>query len=725
MEKSWKHAETGYPFVSQQKGRKMILFTRRRALVPQYWLRQASPFLVAAAASLSAPAFAADFAPAGNTFSVPLPMFSWTGLYLGANAGAWIAPTNPSYEAIGFPSTGFDLVPNGGGTDAGFTGGFQAGYNYQIGSIVPGFETDFNDLSNCRNGTFAAPSAYALTGIGSYSLSGGCSYYFGTLRARLGYAFDRALLYATAGIAYGGNRNPGSVNLNPAAPGNYFAAGASNSARTKYVFGAGLEYALTDHWFARAEYLYVNLGRIDQIFLNGAGQGYTSSQFNQNHIFRMGLDYKFDAGTPVAEPKTYGSGEAVAAAEQYSAHGQVTWIPQGYPSFPALYSGPESLPAHSAVEATFSATAFLGLGLWQGAAIYANPEIDQGFGVGNTFGVAGFPNGEAFKVGKSEPYVRAQRYFLRQTIGLGGGTEQIEAGQNQLAGPVDSNRLTFTIGKYAVIDIFDDNKYAHDQRNGFMNWTINDMGSFDYAADSWGYTYGATTEWKQDWWTVRAGIFQLSLTPNSEQIEPVLFRQFQPVVEFEERHKIWDQPGELKFLFYANDGFMGSFNQAVREGFATETTPDISRVRARRVKVGGGVNLEQQITPSLGLFARLSMATGQYETFDFTEVERSASGGVVINGDLWGREKDQIGIGGVLNGISHAHANYLAAGGVGLILGDGALSYDCERILETYYKFAIADGVHVTADYQFVDNPGYNLARGPVSLFALRLHAEF
>ena len=148
-------------------------------------------------------------------------------------------------------------------------------------------------------------------------------------------------------------------------------------------------------------------------------------------------------------------------------------------------------------------------------------------------------------------------------------------------------------------------------------------------------------------------------------------------------------------------------------------------MRARRVKVGGGLNLEQQITQSLGLFARLSMATGQYETFDFTEVERSASGGVQISGDLWGREKDQIGIGGVLNGISAAHANYLAARGTGLILGDDALSYSGERILEAYYKYTIADGLHVSADYQFVDNPGYNRARGPVSLFALRLHAEF
>jgi high affinity Mn2+ porin len=676
-------------------------------------------------ANLSISSFAADVAGGGASSSAAPPVFTWTGLYIGANAGASFSPTNPSYEARGFPSLGFDLAPNGRGTQAEFTGGFQAGYNYQIGSFVTGFEADFNTLSNCRNGGFVSPPAYAPFAIGSYSLSGGCSSYFGTLRSRFGFVFDRALIYATAGIAYGGNRNPGSVTHNPLGPGNYFAAGASSSARTKYAFGAGLEYALSDHWFARAEYLYVNLGRIDQLFFNGNRQSYSSSQFNQNHIFRVGFDYKFYAEASAAEPQSRGSGETTPFVEQYSAHGQATWIPQLYPTFPALYSGAESLPPRSAIEATSSVTAFLGLRLWQGAGIYYNPEIDQGFGVGNTFGVAGFPNGEAFKVGASQPYVRNQRYFLRQTIGLAGGTEQIDAGQNQLAGPVDANRLIFTIGKYSVTDIFDDNKYAHDDKNTFLNWTINTMGSFDYAADSWGYTYGAAGEWKQDWWTARAGVFQLSTKPNTQEIEPVLFRQFQPVLEFEERHNIWGQPGKLKFLFYANDGLMGSYNQALQVGFATGTTPDISSVRARRVKVGGGFNLEQQITPSLGLFARLSMATGQYETFDFTEVERSATAGVVIAGDLWGRDKDQIGLGGVLNGITNAHANYLAAGGLGVILGDGALSYGGERILEAYYKLAIADGVNVTANYQFVDNPGYNTVRGPVSLFALRLHAEF
>jgi high affinity Mn2+ porin len=688
---------------------------RRRAPPPRHVL----PLLAAVTASVSGSAFATDLA-------APPPAFTWTGFYLGANAGGVLSPGNPAFQSQGFGSSAFDLPANGG-AKAGFTGGFQGGYNYQIGSLVPGFETDFDYLGNCRSGTFAAPPVYATLGIGSYTLSGGCSFYFGTMRGRLGYAFDRALFYATAGIAYGGNRDPGSITLNPPAPGNYFAGSWSHSARTKYVFGAGLEYALSDHWFARTEYLYVNLGRIDQFYLSGAGHGYTSSQFNQNHIFRLGLDYKFDNGTAAPEASSALPGEAPpAAAEDSSAHVQITWVPQGYPGFRAAYSGPQSLPPQAHVAQNLQVDTYLGLGLWKGAAIYFNPEIDQGFGVGNTFGIAGFPSIFALRFGKSEPYERNQRYFLRQFIGLGGETEQIDAGPSQLAGAVDSNRLTFTAGKYAVFDIFDDNKYAHDSVNTFLNWTILDMGAFDDAGDSWSYTYGATAEWKQDWWTARAGVFQLSQKPGGQVIEPILFRQFEPVVEFEERHTILEQPGKLKFLFYANDGFMGSFNQAVAQGFATGTTPDISTVRARRVKVGGGVNLEQQITPSLGLFARLSAATGQYEVFDFTSVERSASGGVQISGDLWGRPKDQIGIGGVLNGISHAHANYLAAGGINdIILGDGALSYSGERILETYYKFSIADGVHVTADYQFVDNPGYNLARGPVSLFALRFHAEF
>ena len=176
------------------------------------------------------------------------------------------------------------------------TAGFQAGYDYQIGSIVPGFETDFNYLSNCRNGTFAAPPVYAPVGIGTYSLSGGCSVVIlgRSAPASAMLSIGRSSMRRRASPMAA--RDPGFCQSQPAAFGNSFAGSWSNSARTKYVFGVGLEYALSDHWFAKAEYLYADLGRIDQFFLNGGGQGYTSSQFNQNHIFRMGLDYKFDAG---------------------------------------------------------------------------------------------------------------------------------------------------------------------------------------------------------------------------------------------------------------------------------------------------------------------------------------------------------------------------------------------------------------------------------------------
>jgi high affinity Mn2+ porin len=413
--------------------------------------------------------------------------------------------------------------------------------------------------------------------------------------------------------------------------------------------------------------------------------------------------------------------------ETYSVHGQVTLLPQGYPGFRALYSGPNSLkPPGGQARATLSSTAYLGVRLWDGGEAYVNPEIDDGYGLSSTFGVAGFPSTEAFKVGRAAPYERFHKYFFRQTIGLGGESEPIESGANVLAGSVDANRLTFTIGKYAVPDIFDDNRYAHDGRSGFLNWTINEMGAFDYAADAWGYTNGAAAEWKQDWWTARGGLFQLSRVPNGQQIEPTLFRQFSQVVELEARHRLlFGQEGKIKLLGFGDLGYIGKYQDALETAFLAGATPDITLDRKKRFKAGGGVNIEQPITDDLGFFLRASMANGRYETIEFTEVERSLSAGFVLAGTQWGRPKDAIGLGGVVNGISNAHAAYLAAGGLGFIIGDGALNYDGEHILETYYRYNLMDGVHVTGDYQFIDNPGYNRDRGPVSVFALRLHAEF
>ncbi len=186
---------------------------------------------------------------------------------------------------------------------------------------------------------------------------------------------------------------------------------------------------------------------------------------------------------------------------------------------------------------------YAGVRLWQGAEAWINPEIDQGFGLSGSVGVAGFPSGEAYKVGADFPYTRLHRAFVRQTIDLGGDIQKVDAGLNQFSGSQTSDRLVLTVGKIGVVDIFDTNKYAHDPRGDFMNWSIVDTGTFDYAADAWGYTVGAAAEWYTGPWTLRAGVFDLSIAPNTTTLDPT-FGQFQSVGEIERRYSIWDQPGK-------------------------------------------------------------------------------------------------------------------------------------------------------------------------------------
>jgi len=431
---------------------------------------------------------------------------------------------------------------------------------------------------------------------------------------------------------------------------------------------------------------------------------------------------------PAAAASDAAPADAAKAApeeEQVSIHGQSTLIEQYHPAFHSPYSGPLSLDPGSRGDETLSVSLFLGWRLWQGAELYVNPELLQGFGLSNSTGIAGFTNGEAFKVGTRSPIGQISRAFLRQTFALGEATEAVESDQNQLAGSQPVDRITLTVGKYAVVDIFDDNKYAHDSRSGFLNWTINDMGAFDMASPAYNYTYGATAEWYQSWWTVRTGFFLEPTYPNSEDIDTT-FRQFQPVVELEERHELWGQPGKLKLLVFGKYVDAGSFSQAVALSQATGMPASTALVRNGRVwGYGGGLNLEQQIASDLGMFARASVQNGQYEEFAFTQVQESVSAGVVLTGAQWGRDNDAVGLGVVADGIFKQEQAYLAAGGTGIIIGDGALNYGGEEVVETYYKFVPWDWAAITLDYQFVNHPAYNRDRGPVSVFGARFHVEF
>jgi high affinity Mn2+ porin len=432
------------------------------------------------------------------------------------------------------------------------------------------------------------------------------------------------------------------------------------------------------------------------------------------------------AGAPArAGDPGMAAAEANAEAMPRAAlHGQSTFVQQSTTRFDAPYAGPRSLSPGIGAE-TFDATLYAGLRLWTGAEVWINPEIDQGFGLDDTSGLAGFASGEAYKVGRDHPYFRPQRVFVRQTVNLGGEARPAEAAPNQFALVQADERIVLTAGKFAVPDIFDINRYAHDPRSDFLNWSLIESGAFDYAADAWGYSIGAAAEWYRGAWTLRAGTFETSDAPNSDRIQPGL-REYQLLAEVERRYRAMDRPGKLALTLFQTHARMARLDEAVAYARATGSPVDTAPVRSFRTRSGAAMNLEQEVAEAFGVFARASVADGAVEAYDFTDIDRSIAAGVSVGGSRWDRAEDTWGMAAAVNAISAARKRYLDAGGVGLLVGDGRLPRaGPECIAETYYKLRVRSRLDVTLDYQAVLNPAYNRDRGPVSILALRLHAQF
>ncbi len=423
--------------------------------------------------------------------------------------------------------------------------------------------------------------------------------------------------------------------------------------------------------------------------------------------------------------QTAGAGEdTVQAGTGWQFNGQATYVDQYHPAFTAPYSGPNSLNPASSNDETADITLFAGHRLWQGAEFWINPEIDQGFGLSDTLGVAGFPSGEAYKIGANAPYLRIPRAFVRQVFNLGDDRKAVDAAPNQLAQNVATDNLTLTVGKFSVVDIFDTNSYAHDPRADFSNWALIDGGAFDYAADAWGFTNGVTLEWNTADWTLRGGLFQMSEVPNAK-VAGYHFHDFMSVAELEQRHQWLNHPGKIKLLVYADRADMGSYVDALAQSQASGNRPDTALVRQTRTDPGVVVNAEQEVAQNVGLFARVSAHNGSYEAYEFSDIDRSVSAGVVLQGALWGRAADRAGLGAAVNALSGEARQYFAAGGMGILIGDGKLDYAREQIAEAWYAFKVMDKLTLTADCQRIVNPAYNQDRGPVNVYALRLHAEF
>lgn len=709
---------------------------RRLAGIASVWRARRRVAIIAL--PLSASAAAAADSP---------PVVDWAGLYVGASFGAGLPLTGPEYwQAVsGYASPAFDLAPPSQRRPA-VAVGAQTGFNWQDGRLVWGFETDLGLLNGPRTpvGTYVAPAVYGFPPLYSINANPSGNFY-ASIRGRAGLAFDRTLLYLTGGVASGGARGPATLSIG----GSDYTAGWSQSSRMKYAVGAGLEYAFAAKWSARAEYLFLSQSLNTQLFDNGDGGAYVSRVRTESNLLQFGLNYHFGEDNRIPGGIHYGDVnsrpftkvmEAAAAddkEEMYSVHGQSTNVGQAYPKFPALYDGPNSFPSKGKANVGSTSNIFMGLRLWEGGAVYLNPEVDLGYGLANSVGAASYVNAAVAKVGSSSPYMRFQRYFLRQIIGLDGSNtelaadegarnEVLESTQNQISGRVDRDRVIVTLGKFAVGDVFDDNVYAHDPTTGFLNFAFNNMGALDYAADAWGYTNGLAVEWKQNWWTLRGGVFQLSTIPNGPDIEPVLFRQYMGITELETRYELLGQPGAIKFLGFADNGNLANIDEVVRYAYATrEFPPTVDSIRRRAVKAGGGINVKQQIIPHLGFFLRASMADGRYETVDYTDIDRSVAFGFVGGGALWGRDDDEIGVAGAFSGLSGSRVNYFGLGGLSVYIGDGAMTYAGEKNLETYYKIGFGKNLDATLDYQLLVNPAHNAARGPINVFGLRLRAAF
>ncbi len=402
----------------------------------------------------------------------------------------------------------------------------------------------------------------------------------------------------------------------------------------------------------------------------------------------------------------------------WSVHFQATSIGQRHGSFPALYSGPNSLPDHPENRVSLTATAFLAahFGRWE---FVVNPEDAGGEGFGGVTGIAGFTNGEMPRVQRATPTLYLARGFVSYTLPLSTETEHVDDGPNQVAGSQPVRCLTLTGGKFAVTDYFDVNTYSNDPRTQFMNWAIMYSGAWDYPANTRGYTVGVVAELVMRRWSLRAANVLMSTVANGPVLDWRIAENRGNVAEWETRYRPAGRDGVFRVLGFAETFDGGTFRKAI---LASGTTDLAATRRNGTLKYGFGLNLEQALTRNLGVFARYGWADGKTEAWEFSQIDRSFSGGVSLGGARWRRAADRVGVAAVRNYLSGDQRSFLAAGGLGFIIGDGRLDYRPESIVEAYYAWQMLKFFTVSLDYQRVQNPAYNYDRGPVDVYSLRLH---
>ncbi|HLW82985.1 MAG TPA: carbohydrate porin [Candidatus Acidoferrales bacterium] len=415
---------------------------------------------------------------------------------------------------------------------------------------------------------------------------------------------------------------------------------------------------------------------------------------------------------------------------RYWISGQANFVFQWHPSFPAKYSGPNSLRAGAEHATTRILTLYLGYELTPTTEVYLDMESSGGNGISNTLGLAGYTDLDAVRVGlpNQTPYVA--RAMIRQVIPLTHKRipQERDATSFTLANTVAARRIEIRAGKFSLADFFDTNTYGSDSHLQFLNWTVDNDGAYDYAANTRGYTDGAIVEYDDHWFSARFGEALMPKVANGIHLDADLARARSENVEFDfAGNAIGRRPGAVRLLAYVNHADMGNYEQAIGEYLHGQTAvPDIVATRRQgRHKYGFALNFEQEIASNAAIFGRLGWSDGRNESFAYTECDRALELGAFTKGTKWDRGNDRAGVAFVANGIVAAHREYLALGGLGFQLGDGGLTYGPEKIAEAFYTVHLWRGFFGAFDLQHVNNPGYNMARGPVVVPALRFHVDF
>jgi len=666
-------------------------------------------------------AFAGDLPSIKSAPAAPQGDYDWTGFYVGGHLGfvwgrASFGSTNEAGVSTGSGAFSVEQAINPAFGTGSFYTGMQVGYNQMLANrLLVGVEADASANSWVSpKGLSIGGSTQVLNGAATYAENGWDS---GTLRGRIGYAPGNWLFYASGGLAW----NFENLSLVQNASG---VTDFSNVMRLGWAAGAGVELPLIPHWTTRLEYLYSSFGPHTVNFPQN-GERFIASALSTNAV-RLGLNYQFNDGASASAWS-----QSLINPDDMAFHAQATATWQGYPAFASAFSGPKSLPAAGQAQEISDVDLFAGYRLWHGAELWFNPEINQGSGLNGTAGVVNFVNNEAYKIGLPEPYTRIQRLFIRQTFDLGGATENYDADLMNFAGTRTADRLVLTIGRFEPVDIFNTNRYANNPKNQFWNWGNTFNTTYDFGSDAWTFTEGAAAEYYFNRFAIRAGLFDLSQTPEGA-FSPLgygndpNFRNLNGVLELEERHDLWGQPGKIKLMANIVHGPMASYADAIAWGIANNTAPQLNMVRQMKSKWDFSLNMEQQIAPDLGVFMRAGWMDPRYEPYESVDQYRMASAGISIQGNRWGRPLDTVGFAGVIGQTSNGAIAYFNAGGNGSLIWDGALpSASPEKVFETYYNYQLTPTVNINVDYQFVANPGYNTQRGPVNLFGSKIHWQF